>query len=206
MDNIKVKSLNFISYFEYENKALIAILFVASPLVAYAFSQYLIYTIIASVLIVIIRFIALNKTYTTYSIVGKEKEYFLFSKILGSTLDSSSGQYSDKSITDKNYLEEFLKDFNYNCDWENSIEVDSYKQILSHVTYSHIPDSSNNQFTLPKMNKQAKSKYTSLMKNLDDNEKVKLNVGKLHETLSSIYSKRRTYNMGKSFSNLENLL
>ena len=157
MENITIKSLNLFSYLEYENKALIVILVAANPLVAYTFSQYLIYTIIASVLIVIIRFIALNKTYTTYLIVGKEKDYFLFSKILGSTLDRSNGQYSDKSITGKNYLEEFLFDFLYKCDWENSNEVDSYKQILSSLTYAHIPDSSNNQFTLPNMNEDVKS-------------------------------------------------
>ena len=206
MDTIKIKSLNLFSYLEHENKALIAILVTATPLVAYGLSQYLLYTIITSVLIVIIRYISLNKTYTTYSIVGKNKEYLLVSKTLGSKYNTSNGQYSDTSITSKNYLEEFLFNFCYKCDWGNSNEVDNYKQILSNLKYAHIPNNSNNQFTLPKMNEDVNSQYTSLMKNLDDNEKVKLHVEDLYNTLSYIYNGRSTYNIEKSISNLENLL
>jgi len=206
MENITVKNLNLYSYLEYENKTFIALLIFGSAFFIYLFPEHLLYAIIFLVVLTAIRYFILNKTYTTYSIIGKDKDYFLVSKTLGSKYNTSNSQYSDISITGKNYLEEFLFDFCYKCDWDNSNEVDSYKQILSNLKYAHIPDSSNNQFTLPKMNEKVNSKYTSLMKNLDNNEKVKLNVGKLHKTLSSIYSKRSTYNMEKSISNLENLL
>ena len=153
-----------------------------------------------------IRYYALNKKYTKYSIQGTDKSYFLFSKLLGSKLNNSTGQYSDVSVSNENYLEDLLSDLYYRGDWENLNKVDSYKQILSLVKYAHIPNNSNNQFMLPKMNEQVKSTYNSLIKNFNDTNKTKENIGELYETLSSIYSKRSTFNMEKSISNLENLL
>lgn len=206
MDIIKVKSLNLSSYLEHENKALIPIIIGVIALAYFKFPEYLIYTIVVSALIIIIRYISLNKTYKTYSIAGKDKNYFLFSKILGSKLNTNTGQYSDMSKTSENYLEEFLSDFNNKCDWGNSNEVNSYKQILSHLTYAHIPNKSNNKFTLPEMNEQVEYQYTALMENLNNKEEIKQHVGDLYKTLSSIDSKRSTYNMEKSNSNLGNLL
>ena len=197
MNNVNVDKLDLFSYLKHENNTLIVLLIFATIIVGYAFTEYFIYAVILSVAIIAIRFFSLNKTYIKYSIVGKNKEYYLFSKILGSKLDTTSGRYSDTSKVGVNYLEEFISDFYYDCNWERLNEVNSFKQILSHISYNHLPNKGNNQITSPQMRRQIENQYTALFKNLDDNEQLRHQLGELHKSLLEINNARIEYNLTK---------
>lgn len=206
MDKVKIEKLDLFGYIIHENKALLAIFVVACIIVGVAFNKFLFFAVLFVLAIAAMRKSQLNKKYTSYSIQGKNKSFYLYSKILGSQLNTSNGQFSDKSIEGENYLEEFLNDFWYYCDWENPNEVESYKHILSHLKLNMLPNKTNNHLTSPQMNRLIENQYTDLMEQFDNLVQLKFNVSELYKTLNEINDNRLMYNMKKRHGRMQDLM